>query len=141
MHALIHNAIDGIITIDENGIVECINPTGCRFFGYTEVEVLGNNISMLMPLPEKESHDFYLKQYKNTGKAHIIGIGRELIGKTKNGTLFPFKLGVSEVIYANQKIFVGFIHDLTQQKIDEARLKEYASHLEGVGRGTHKNTQ
>lgn len=64
MHALIHNAIDGIITIDENGIVECINPTGCRLFGYTEVEVLGNNISMLMPLPEKESHDFYLKQYK-----------------------------------------------------------------------------
>ncbi|MGZ9675785.1 PAS domain-containing sensor histidine kinase [Flavobacterium sp. GNP001] len=129
MHALVHNAIDGIITIDEHGIVASINPTACRLFGYREAEVLGNNVSMLMPMPEKEKHDFYLEQYKLTGNAHIIGIGRELIGKAKSGTLFPFKLGVSEVVYANKKIFIGFIHDLTQQKIDEARLKEYASHL------------
>ncbi|MFN7100480.1 MAG: PAS domain S-box protein, partial [Flavobacterium sp.] len=60
MHALVHNAIDGIITIDEYGIVASINPTACRLFGYREAEVLGNNVSLLMPVPEKEKHDFYL---------------------------------------------------------------------------------
>ena len=130
LHALVHNAIDGIITIDDRGIVESINPSACKLFAYKQQEVLGNNISILMPSPDREKHDYYLHQYNQTGEAHIIGIGRELIGRTKEGYQFPFKLGVSEVQYAGRKIYAGFIHDLTQQKADEARLKNYASHLE-----------
>jgi PAS domain S-box-containing protein len=130
LHALVYNAIDGIITIDELGTVESINPSACKLFGYPENEVVGNNISMLMPTPDRESHDHYLQHYKATGEAHIIGIGRDLIGRTKDGYQFPFKLGVSEVKYAGRKIYAGFIHDLSQQKADEEKLKNYASHLE-----------
>ncbi|WP_298154127.1 PAS domain-containing sensor histidine kinase [Flavobacterium sp.] len=130
LHALVHNAIDGIITIDERGTIESINPAACRLFAYAEYEVLGNNISMLMPSPEREDHDKHLQHYNETGQAHIIGIGRELTGRTKEGYQFPFKLGVSEVKYSGRKIYAGFIHDLTQQKTDEVRLKNYASHLE-----------
>lgn len=130
LHALVHNAIDGIITIDELGIIESINPSACKLFAYSEQDVLGQNISMLMPPSDSKTHDHYLNHYKLTGEAHIIGIGRELIGRTKEGYLFPFKLGVSEVRFAGRKIYAGFIHDLTQQKIDEERLKNYASHLE-----------
>ncbi len=130
LHALVYNSIDGIITIDASGIVESINPAACRLFAYNDYEVVGNNISMLMPPTDKENHDHYLQNYKKTGKAHIIGIGRELIGRTKDGYQFPFKLGVSEVKYAGRTIYAGSIHDLTQQKADEVRLKNYASHLE-----------
>lgn len=130
LDALVHNAIDGIITIDELGIVESINPSACKLFDYAEPEVLGENISMLMPFDDKNAHHSYLKYYKMSGQSHIMGIGRELIGKTKNGYQFPFKIGVSEVKHAGRKIYAGFIHDLTQQKKDEERLKNYASHLE-----------
>ena len=130
LNALVHNAIDGIITIDEFGIIESINPSACKLFAYSEEEVLGQNISMLMPSSNAEDHDRYLMHYKMTSEAHIIGIGRELIGRTKGGYQFPFKLGVSEVKYAGKKIYAGFIHDLSQQKKDEERLKNYASHLE-----------
>lgn len=130
LDALVHNAIDGIVTIDELGIVESINPSACKLFAYSEQEVLGKNISMLMPFGNKEVHDSYLKDYKMSGQSHIIGIGRELMGKTKMGYQFPFKIGVSKVNYAGRIIYAGFIHDLTQQKKDEERLKNYASHLE-----------
>lgn len=130
LHALVHNAIDGIITIDEFGIIESINPSACKLFSYSEEEVLGHNILMLMPTSDAKSHDSYLQHYKMTGEGHIIGIGRELVGKTKDGYQFPFKLGVSEVKYSGRKIYAGFVHDLTQQKKDEERLKNYASHLE-----------
>lgn len=130
LHALVHNAIDGIITIDEFGTIESINPSACKLFAYAEEEVVGKNISMLMPSPDRQAHDQYLQHYKTTGEAHIIGIGRQLVGRTRDGYQFPFKLGVSEVNYAGRKIYAGFIHDLSQQKIDEERLKNYASHLE-----------
>ncbi|OCB78530.1 PAS domain-containing sensor histidine kinase [Flavobacterium crassostreae] len=130
LHALVHNAIDGIITIDDFGTIESINPSACKLFDYTEVEVIGNNISMLMLSDDQESHNQHLEDYKTTGQAHIIGIGRELTGRKKAGNQFPFKLGVSEVNYAGRRIYAGFIHDLTQQKANEEQLKKYASHLE-----------
>ena len=128
--AIIQNAIDGIITIDENGLVELINPAACLLFDYDSDEVIGNNISMLMPQPDKEVHDDYIFRHQQTGKANIIGIGREVIGLRKDGTVFPFRLGLSEVQFAGRKIYTGFIHDLSKEKEAERRLKEYASHLE-----------
>src|ERR1700712_5658258 len=95
--AIIQNAIDGIITIDERGKIESINPSGCKLFEYTPEEVIGKNVSILMPSPDKAQHDEYLARYQRTGHAHIIGIGREVVGLKKYGTVFPFRLGISEV--------------------------------------------
>jgi two-component system sensor kinase FixL len=130
LHALVHNAIDGIITIDELGTIESINPMACKLFGYSEREVLGKNISILMPFLDVVSYNQYLQQYMVTDEAYIIGKGRELVGQTKEGNQFPFKIGVSEVKYDGKKIYAGFIHDLSQQKADEERMINYASHLE-----------
>jgi len=130
LNAIIENAIDGIITIDDRGKVESINPSACKLFGYEQNEVIGNNIAMLMPTPDRQQHDEYINRYQRTGHAHIIGIGREVQGLRKDGSRFPFRLGVSEVKYSGRKIYTGFIHDLSREKEAEDRLKEYAGHLE-----------
>jgi PAS domain S-box-containing protein len=128
--AIIQNAIDGIITIDERGKIESINPSACKLFEYTPEEVIGKNVSILMPPPDKAQHDEYLARYQRTGHAHILGIGREVMGLKKDGSIFPFRLGISEVQYSGRKIYTGFIHDLSREKEAETQLKEYAVHLE-----------
>ena len=130
LKAIIDNAIDGIITINDRGMVESINPAACKLFLFTPAEVVGNNISMLMPPPYHSQHDEYISRYQHTHEPHIIGIGREVTGLRKDGTTFPFRLAVSEVPYAERKIFAGFIHDLSREKEAEEQLKEYAAHLE-----------
>lgn len=130
LNAIIENAIDGIITIDDRGIIESINPSGCRLFGYEAEEVQGKNISVLMPEPDKSRHDGYLERYQRTRKPHIIGIGREVTGLKKNGEMFPFRLGVSEVQYQGRVIYTGFIHDLTREKSAEEQLLLYTNRLE-----------
>lgn len=130
LNAIIQNAIDGIITITKKGIVELINPSACRLFDYLPEEVIGKNISMLMQSPDKERHDTYLERYQQTGVPHVIGIGREVSGLKKGGSVFPFRLTVSEVQLADRIIFIGFIYDLTLQKEAEGQLKSYAMRLE-----------
>jgi len=132
LKAIIDNAIDGIITIDGRGIIETINPAACRLFLCTPDEVIGQNVSTLMPQPYKDQHDGYIQRYHTTGEPHIIGIGREVTGLRKDGTVFPFRLAVSEVPYSGRKIFAGFIHDLSREKEAEEQLKEYAAHLEDL---------
>ncbi|RZJ34584.1 MAG: PAS domain S-box protein [Flavobacterium sp.] len=138
LSGFVTNAIDGIIIIDELGTISTINPSGCKMFGYSPDEIIGNNIRMLMPPPDREQHDGYLKRYHDTGTPRIIGIGREVLGLKKDGARFPLKLGVSEVRYKDVIVYVGFLHDLSQQKKDEAQLKEYALHLEEL---VEKRTQ
>ncbi|MDB4999261.1 MAG: fixL 3 [Mucilaginibacter sp.] len=130
LNAIIQNAIDGIITIDEHGLIETINPAACKLFDYTPQEVIGKNVSFLMPPPDRSQHDEYIRRYQHTHVPHIIGIGREVMGLRKDGSVFPFRLGVSEVKYSGRIIYTGFIHDLSKQKQAEDQLKEYASHLE-----------
>jgi len=130
LKAIIDNAIDGIITISDRGIIESINPSACKMFQREPEEVIGQNISILMPPPDRNMHDAYLHRYQRTGEPHIIGIGREVTGLRKDGSTFPFRLGVSEVQYSGRKIYNGFIHDISREKEAESRLKEYASHLE-----------
>lgn len=130
LQAIVQNAIDGIITIDSKGIMQHVNPSACNLFGYASEELMGQNISMLMPPPDSEQHDQYLRRYDMTHRPRIIGIGREVTGLRKDGSKFPMKLGVSEVNYSGSVFYVGFIHDLTQQKEATERLKEYALHLE-----------
>lgn len=130
LEAIIENAIDGIITIDNQGIVESINPAALNLFGYQNAEVIGHNISMLMPEPDRSNHDQYIANYEETGKKRIIGIGREVRGLKKDGTTFPFRLAVSEVFYKDRKVFTGFVHDLTNQKEAEIELKKHTHELE-----------
>jgi two-component system sensor kinase FixL len=130
LKAIIENAIDGIITIDDRGIVESINPAACKLFMRGAEDVIGKNISVLMPPPDRDQHDEYINRYQRTGSPHIIGIGREVKGLRGDGTIFPFKLGVTEVQLLGRKIFTGFIHDLSREKEAEEALRDYAAHLE-----------
>ena len=117
LEAVIATAIDGIITIDHHGIVEMVNDAAADLFGYAIEEVVGNNIKMLMPSPYHEEHDGYLERYQATRTPRIIGIGREVEGRKKDGTVFPLRLAVSEVILSDRTIYTGIIHEKVEIKI------------------------
>lgn len=134
LEAMIETAIDGIITIDSKGIIESMNPAALTLFEYELDEVVGNNISMLMPEPDRSNHDMYIANYVNTGHKKIIGIGREVKGLKKDGTTFPFRLAVSEVFHNGKTIFTGFIHDLTKEKEAEEKLLRHTVELEEMVR-------
>ncbi len=116
MHALLEAAVDGIISIDERGIIQTMNPAAERLFGYAAADIIGQNVKILMPSPYKEEHDGYLDRYLTTGAKRIIGIGREVVGLRKNGTTFPMDLSVAEARLGNEQVFVGIIRDITEQK-------------------------
>ena len=132
LKAVIETAVDGIITIDERGRIEAANPATCKLFGYNIDEMMGQNIILLMPSPYRENHDGYMQNYKETGVRKIIGIGREVQGKKKDGTVFPFWLSISEVKLENKRLFTGIIHDLTEQKKAEHSLMLLNKDLENI---------
>jgi two-component system sensor kinase FixL len=134
LEAIFHMAVDGIITIDENGHIEMVNPAACRMFGYPARAMQGRNISMLMPEPHRSQHDQYLERYKNTGNARIIGIGREVYGKRQDGSFIPLRLSVSEVRINGRRVFVGLLHDISELKQQESQLRHYAQELERSNR-------
>ena len=125
--AVIDSAIDGIIVIDGRGRVEAFNPAAERLFGYAEWEVLGKNVYMLMPSPYREEHDGYLSRYQATGQAKIIGIGREVTGRRKDGSTFPLHLSVGETVMAGERRFTGILHDLSARVALEERLREQSA--------------
>src|SRR5215510_6058125 len=112
-HAILQTAVDGIITIDIQGLIESFNPAAERLFGYSAEEVLGQNVRVLMPSPYRQEHDGYIARYLQTAEPHIIGIGREVRAQRKDGTTFPIALAVSEVQLAGRRLFTGIVHDLT----------------------------
>lgn len=114
--AVVESAVDGIVTINEHGIMEYANPAALRMFGYEHGEVLGKNVSLLMPSPYREEHDAYLANYLRTGVKKIIGIGREVQARRKDGSVFPVQLAVSEVKIGERRIFTGIIHDISELK-------------------------
>lgn len=116
LEAVINNVLDGIITINDKGIVETFNRAAERIFGYVPDDVIGHNVKMLMPSPYADQHDGYLDNYKKTGHAKIIGIGREVIGRRSDGTVFPLDLAVTEMTVGKQKKFVGIIRDISERK-------------------------
>jgi len=132
LKAIIENSNEGIITTDDSGIVESINPGALKLFDYESDEVIGRNISILMPEPYRSQHDHYIEKYLKTGKRNIIGIGREVLGQKKDGSTFPFWLSISEVNYEARKIFTGFVQDLTKQKEAEEKLRKYTEELEEI---------
>ncbi len=130
LRAILDTAVEGIITIDERGIIESANPAAEKIFGYEAAEIVGKNISVLMPMPHRAAHDGYLANYRHTGQARIIGIGREVSGRRKDGTVFPMDLSVSEVKLEKRRLFTGFIRDISARKDAEKALLHYAALVE-----------
>jgi two-component system sensor kinase FixL len=124
LRAILQTAVEGIITIDERGIVESMNPAAEKTFGFKAEEVIGKNVSVLMPSPYREEHDAHLGDYLRSGHAKIIGIGREVVGQRKDGTVFPMDLAVSEVRLADRRLFTGFVRDITERKRLEREILE-----------------
>jgi len=132
LHAVVNTAVHGVILIDPAGIIRMFNPACERLFGYRAEEVIGHNVKMLMPTPYREGHDGYLTNYLTTGKAKVIGIGREVTGQRKDGSTFPMDLSVGEAKENGTTAFVGIIHDLTERKRTEMALRESANQLKAV---------
>lgn len=135
LRGAIDTAIDGMIVIDRAGTVLLYNRACERLFGYAAGEVLGRNIGMLMPSPHRERHDTYLRDYLRTGTAKIIGIGREVAGRRKDGSTFPMRLSVGE-LGGGGPLFVGTIHDLTEDQRARARIEELQTELMRVSRAS-----
>ncbi len=122
--AICETAVDAIITINEMGIIESINPAGEKLFGYQAEELMGRNVKCLMPSPDRERHDQYLENYRRTGIKKIIGIGREVFAMRKDGSTFPMRLAVSEVWLGKRRIFTGQVHDISERRKMEEGLKK-----------------
>lgn len=123
LRAIVENAVEAIIVMDVTGMVEEFNAAAERLFGYEASEVIGRNVSMLMPEPDHSSHDAYVQRYLQTGQRCIIGIGREVVGLRKDGSVFPMRLAVSETTVGGLRHFTGIIHDITVQKQLEKHLR------------------
>ena len=134
LRSILDTAPDGIIVIDERGIVESYSSAAERLFGYPAHEVLGQNVSMLMPSPYREQHDSYVSHYLDTGERRIIGIGRIVVGRRKDGSTFPMELAVGEALVSGRRVFTGFIRDLTDRQRAERRMQELQSELLHVSR-------
>lgn len=130
LQTIFDSAVDGIIIINTSGIIEEVNNAAKSLFGFSEEEMIGNNVNMLMPNPFATNHDQYILNYLTSRTPKIIGIGREVIGRKKNGEEFPFWLAVSEVKLVERTIFTGFVHDLSEIKNAEIRLKKLNEELE-----------
>lgn len=128
LRGIVETAVDGIITIDERGTVETMNPAAERIFGYDSQEVIGRNVSMLMPEPYHSEHDGYLERYRKTGERRIIGIGREVKGRKKDGAEFPMDLAVSATNLGNRRIFTGLVRDISDRKKLEQEILEISDH-------------
>ncbi len=125
---------DAMVVIDEQGAIVSFSAAAERLFGYAERDVVGRNVSILMPSPDRERHDEYIAHYKRTGERRIIGIGRVVTGERHDGSVFPMELSIGEASVDGQRIFTGFIRDLTAQQLNEVRLKELQSELVHVSR-------
>ena len=124
LRAVVETAVDGIITIDERGTISTVNPAAERIFGYPAAEMVGENVRMLMPEPYRRDHDSYIGNYLRTGQRKIIGIGREVEGRRKDGTTFPLDLAVSETHVGDRRMFTGIVRDITERKLADELLRQ-----------------
>jgi two-component system, LuxR family, sensor kinase FixL len=134
LRSILETIPDAMIVIDGGGVMQFFSSAAERQFGYLENEAIGQNVSMLMPNPDRSRHDGYLARYKSTGERHIIGIGRIVTGQRKDGTTFPMHLSIGEMQSGGVPYFTGFIRDLTEHQQTQARLQELQSELVHVSR-------
>jgi len=135
LQSILDTVPEAMVVIDESGIITSFSAAAERLFGYSEVEVLGRNVKVLMPSPDREAHDGYISRYLRTGERRIIGLGRVVTGLRKDGTTFPMELSVGEASSEGTRIFTGFIRDLTSRHRMEAELRQ-AQKMEAVGQLT-----
>ncbi len=131
---------DAMVVIDDKGAIVSFSAAAEKMFGYAESEVVGENVSMLMPSPDRERHDGYLEHYRRTKQQKIIGIGRVTTARHRNGYTFPIELSIGEAWLDETRIFTGFIHDITQRQKDQRRLQALQSDLAHVGRVSEMGT-
>jgi PAS domain S-box-containing protein len=123
LRALVETAADAIVTINQRGTIEFVNPEAERLFGYSRDELIGQNVRLLMPSPDREQHDRYLARYLRTGEARIIGVGRELTGRRKDGSEVPLFLSIGEFSLGGERLFTGILRDITERRrADERQL-------------------
>ena len=134
LRSILATVPDAMVVIDEKGSILSFSAAAEKMFGYHEAEVIGENVSMLMPSPDRERHDGYLANYRRTGERKIIGIGRVTSARRRDGHTFPIELSIGEAWVGDQRIFTGFIHDITQRQQAEAQLKDLQAELAHFGR-------
>lgn len=134
LESILDTVLDATVVIDTSGIMLSFNASAERQFGYSQDEVIGQDVSMLMPSPYREQHDGYLSRYLATGEKRIIGVDRVVVGRRKDGSTFPMKLAVGEVRSGDRVYFTGFIRDLTERQESEAKLEEARSELARLAR-------
>lgn len=132
LQAILDVAVDGIITTDERGIIVTVNPAAEKIFGYKSNELIGRNISLLMTAPHRDDHDLYIAEYIKTGRRRVIGIGREVDGLRKDGSIFPLDLAVSEAIIGNRRLFTGILRDITERRRNQQQHLQ-AERLAAIG--------
>lgn len=136
LQSILDSVPDAMVVIDISGIIQSFSAAAERLFGYTSGEVIGKNVSLLMPSPYREQHDSYLERYMRTGERRIIGIGRVVVGERNDGSTFPMELAVGEMKSGKERFFTGFIRDLTERQKSESRLQELQSELVHISRLT-----
>jgi len=134
LRSILATVPDAMVLIDDVGSIISFSAAAEKMFGYAETEVIGENVSMLMPSPDRERHDGYLKNYRQTGVRKIIGIGRVTTARHRDGNTFPIELSVGEAWVEGRRIFTGFIHDLTERRQADMRLRDIQAELAHVGR-------
>lgn len=130
IEAISDNTLDAIITIDTDATIISCNSSTERLFGWTLAEMVGRNVKMLMPQPYQDEHDEHVRNYVQGGPPQIIGFRKELVGLRKNGSVFPIELAVTEARFENERMFVGVVHDITDRKETEKKLRENAEALQ-----------
>jgi two-component system, LuxR family, sensor kinase FixL len=136
LQSILDTVPEAMIVIDDHGLMRSFSLTAERLFGWSADEVIGKNVSILMPSPYRQEHDSYLHRYLDTGERRIIGIGRIVVGERKDGSTFPMELAVGEAQVGPEKFFTGFIRDLTERRSQERRMQELQSELVHVSRLT-----
>ncbi|WP_460021438.1 transporter substrate-binding domain-containing protein [Magnetospira thiophila] len=132
LRSIIDTAVDGVIVINQTGLIESFSPAAEKMFGYTADEVMGQNVTMLMPEPFKGEHDSYLQRYMSGKSAGIVGSNREVIGQRKDGSTFPIDLAIGEAQLADEWIFTGMVRDITERKRAEQELAEEKARLQNI---------
>lgn len=134
LRSMFETVPDGVIAIDEAGRINSFNRIAERLFGFEAAEVLGQNVSILMPSPYRERHDAYIDRYHRTGERRVIGIGRIVVGQRKDGSTFPMELTIGEAKVRGRRVFTGFVRDITERQTSEKRLQELQDELVHVAR-------
>jgi two-component system sensor kinase FixL len=136
LHSILDTVPDAMVIVDEKGVLQSFSATAERLFGWSAAEILGLNVKVLMPNPDRDAHDGYMSRYRDTGERRIIGVGRVVVGLKRDGSTFPMHLWVGEMKVGERRLFTGFVRDLTERERTENRLRELQLELAHLSRLT-----